>query len=675
MSVSSSSSAPNRLIRETSPYLLQHAHNPVGWYPWGQEAFDRAEEEEKPVFLSIGYSACHWCHVMERESFEDAETADILNRAFIPVKVDREERPDIDDLYMRACQALTGSGGWPLSAFLTPDKKPFFAGTYFPRENLRGQIGFKTLLLRLEELWRNGRGQLARTAESVLAALEEGFEDGGESELPYGLAQKTADKLLQTFDPAHGGFGGAPKFPSGHTLLFLMRTGRNEPVHSPVWQAVSKTLEQMARGGLRDHLGGGFCRYSTDKKWLVPHFEKMTYDNALLMMAYTERFEKAEDPLCFEIVRETADFMLQEMSDPKTGLFYTALDADSENTEGKYYTFTPEEVDAALGGDAEHFCALFDIRPGGHLEGRSVPNLLKSPNVGLFDPALAPLQARMLAFRSRRKAPLRDEKALLTSNGLMIAALAKAARVFQSMAYRKAAARAAQSVLLHMRVMDGDRLFGVWTDGRAGQPATLDGYAYLIWGLLELYHTDGGDAWLEEAHRLAEAAMELFSGENGGLYYTGRDVSDLPFRSINAEDSAVPSGQSVMAHNLIRLGRLLHRDGLETQAQALIGSLAPAAAETPRAFLFLLSAHDCLTDGGVHVSLSQGEGAAELMGALNRYAPYMTVRYAPEDKIPAPGGMAFAEPVNGRAAAYVCGGKTCHPPVTSARELRELLDR
>lgn len=676
------STVPNKLINETSPYLLQHAYNPVDWLPWAEDAFDRAKKEDKPIFLSIGYSACHWCHVMEQECFEDNEVAEILNRSFISVKVDREERPDVDHFYMQACGVMTGGGGWPLSAFLNWDKKPFFTGTYFPKNNMRGGLGFLDLLRRIEKLWAEERRHLTQTAESVFPALAEVFEEGEESGLSYDLGHKTAMEILETLDEKYGGFGRAPKFPAPHTLLFLMRSARNEPLDSPTWQAVSKTLEGMARGGLRDHIGGGFCRYSTDAKWLVPHFEKMIYDNALLMMAYTERFEKGRDSQgeydsfgdeCFQIVRETAEYVFREMTDVKTGLFYTSQDADSEGVEGKYYTFTPEEIETVLGKDALRFCQVFDIRPGGHLEGRGIPNMIKSPNVGLFDPTLVEMRNTLFRYRESRVPPCRDEKALLQSNGLMIAALSKAARVFENEEYRKVAARAAQYILLHMRALEENRLFTVWKDGRAGKPATLDGYAYFIWALIELYQTDFSQTWLQEAENLTQSALQLFEGENGGLYYTGMDISDLPRRGINAEDGATPSGQSVMAFNLIRLSRILHREEWENRAQSLIGSLSGQGSRYPRAFTFLLCANDYLTNGGVDITFSRGEGIEELLTEPSGYYPYMTVCYAPDGHIPQNHTSINVKPVEGRAAAYVCQKKTCYPPVTSAKELSELL--
>ncbi|MCL2106894.1 MAG: thioredoxin domain-containing protein [Oscillospiraceae bacterium] len=637
----------NRLIHESSPYLLQHAHNPVDWYPWGDEAFARAREEGKAVFLSIGYSSCHWCHVMERESFADEEAAQLLNRAFVCVKVDREERPDVDHFYMRACQALSGNGGWPLTAFLAPDRRPFYAGTYFTRERLL------SLTARMQVLWRTDRETLLTSARELMSATLERFSAVGH--LPETAIEDAARLLMEQYDSRYGGFGGAPKFPCPHNLLFLMRAARNEAPDSGVWRAVSKTLDAMARGGLRDHLGGGFCRYSTDEKWLVPHFEKMLYYNALLMMACAEHFEKTGSEVSAALIHETAAYVFREMTDQETGMFYTAQDADTQGEEGRFYTFTPEEIEDALGEDADYYCQIFNIHPKGHLKGRSVINLLHLPKVPLFDPTLRALRETLFELRKERLAPFLDSKCLLSSNALMAAALAKAGAVLGQGAYQEAAALSVRGVLRHMRGEEG-RLLAVWTDGRAGPPATLDGYAYLIWALIELYEADYDAGWLEEAGHLSCQALELFEGENGGLYFSGRDVTDLPRREINAMDGAVPSGQSVMAMNLLRLSRLLEREEWEDRARGLINSLAEDTARQPAAFPFLLAAQAYLMDGGAHVAATD----IELLRAARRgYRPYLTTRLMEGDT----------------PQARVCLGKSCYPAVETVRELAELLEK
>jgi len=641
---------PNRLIDEASPYLRQHARNPVDWYPWGDAAFEEARAQGRPVFLSIGYSACHWCHVMERESFEDDEVAALLGRHFISVKVDREERPDVDHFYMQACQRLTGGGGWPLTALLTPDREPFFAGTYFPK------AGLLSILSQAAALWRTSRDTLLEAAADLTRLSSEQFRRGGA--LPPGAPQEAVRQLMAKFDGKHGGFGGAPKFPSPHNLLLLMRAAQGEPAGSEIWQGVSQTLRAMARGGLRDHLGGGFCRYSTDARWLVPHFEKMLYDNALLLMAYTEHHQKTGCRDSAGLAHETAAYVFREMADPGTGLFYTAQDADTDGEEGRFYTVTPEEVGAALGSEAKKFCAAFDITPRGHLEGRSVPNLLRSPATGLFDPALAELRQTMFAYRARRTAPLRDEKSLLSSNALMIAALAKAGAVFTRAEYVQTATRAARFILENMRG-PGGRLFAVWMRGRAYEPATLDGCAYLIWALIELHQADLQPSWLIEAETLTRQALTLFGGKNGGLYFDGHDVSDLPGRCINAWDGATPSGQSVMALGLIRLSRLLGGEEFEQRARDLIGSLADEAAHNPAGYAFLMAAQAYLEDGGTHVTITGSEGAdALLQAARDGYRPYLTIQHDARE---------------GPAEAQVCARGRCSLPIRTAQALAKHL--
>ena len=639
---------PNRLIGEASPYLRQHAHNPVDWYPWGDAAFEEARAKDRPIFLSIGYSACHWCHVMERESFEDDDVAALLGGHFVSVKVDREERPDVDHFYMQACQRLTGGGGWPLTALLTPDREPFFAGTYFPK------AGLLSILSQAAALWRSSRDALLEAAADLTRLASEQFHQGGESTLPPDAPQSAVRQFMASFDSRNGGFGGAPKFPSPHNLLLLMRAAQGEPADSETWQAVSQTLRAMARGGLRDHLGGGFCRYSTDAKWLVPHFEKMLYDNALLLMAYTEHHQKTGDPDSARLVHETAAYVFREMTDAATGLFYTAQDADADGEEGRFYTFTPGEVHTALDSEAKKFCAAFDIRPGGHLEGRSVPNLLRSPDIPLLDPALANLRQTMFSYRSKRTPPLRDEKSLLSSNALMIAALAKAGAALTRAEYVQTAVQAARFILENMRRPEG-RLFAVWMDGHAYEPATLDGYAYLIWALIELHQADLDPGWLVEAEALTRDALTLFGGENGGLYFDGHDVSDLPGRCINAWDGATPSGQSVMALGLIRLSRLLGREDFEQRARDLIGSLAGEAAHNPAGYAFLMAAQAYLEDGGTHVTITGSTGAdALLQAARGGYRPYLTLQHDARE---------------GPAEAQVCAHGSCSLPIRTAQEL------
>ncbi|MDR0293573.1 MAG: thioredoxin domain-containing protein [Oscillospiraceae bacterium] len=674
---------PNRLISETSPYLLQHARNPVDWYPWGEEAFERARQEDKPVFLSVGYSSCHWCHVMERESFTDPEVAEALNRGFIPVKVDREERPDVDHVYMLACMAMTGSGGWPLSVFLTPAKKPFFAGTYFPKYDHGGRAGFLTLLANISHSWRHGRKKLETSAERILAHIREdpggtaGSRGGArpdQASVRPSLARETAGALMPRYDARWGGFGPAPKFPSPHTLMFLMRKAYAEAMDSPVWSAVRHTLAAMAAGGLRDHVGGGFCRYSTDRMWLVPHFEKMLYDNALLCMAYTECYEKTGE--FAPVVREIIAYLSREMAAPGGG-FYTAQDAESEGVEGLYYCWTPAQVKAVLGdGDGQRFCFLYDITAGGNFEGMNIPNLIRMP-LGGDDMVFASIALpKLLEARSRRVPPLRDDKILLTGSALTAAALAKAGRALEEPSYTRDAERCVAFLLENLR--NGRGLLAVY---KSAIPGTLDGYAYLLWALLETYHSTLNSRWLDEARSLGGLMVETFSGENGMLYYTAPDCDDLPIRGVNAHDGATPSGQSVAAHCMLRLSRLTGDAFWEEWYDSLTRSLSEAMEANPEAYAWMAAALLHAENGGIDVTLApgghgprqasgqslsaqeppSGSGLHTLLAALRGFHPFMTVRL---DETSTDGPL---------AKAYVCRDNTCMAPVTDAAMLGRIL--
>lgn len=660
---------PNRLINETSPYLLQHANNPVDWYPWGEEAFEKAMREDKPVFLSVGYSACHWCHVMERESFEDEEVAEALNRGFVSVKVDREERPDVDHVYMLACMAMTGSGGWPLSVFLTPEKKPFFAGTYFPKLDRNGRAGFLTLLASIEHNWRRNRKKLETSAERILAHIG-GGEQGSKrpsgigrrnEQMQYPLsslkgsctsaANEAAGTLMSQYDSRWGGFGHAPKFPSPHNLMFLMRSAFKEPMDSSVWSAVRHTLAAMAAGGLRDHVGGGFCRYSTDRMWLVPHFEKMLYDNALLCMAYTECYEKTGE--FAPIIRETIAYVIREMRGTSGG-FYTAQDADSEGVEGLYYCWTPEQVKSVLGeSEGARFCFLYDITSGGNFEGMNIPNLIRMPLSGddmVFASIVLP---KLLEARNFRVPPLRDEKILLTSSSLMAAALAKAGRALEEPAYT----REAERCVTFLRQNFDDLL-----------PKTLDSYAYLVWALLETYQSSLNSRYLDDARSLAGLMVETFSGENGILYYTASDADDLPMRGINAQDGATPSGQSVAAHCMLRLSRLTGDAFWEEWLDNLISGLSETLTANPEAYSWMMAVMLQIENGGTDVTLQPGDNLPALRAALRGFHPFMTVRQDETDSGVSP--LSVEEP---RAKAYVCHNNTCMAPIEDAALLKKIL--
>lgn len=531
---------PNHLQHETSPYLLQHAENPVDWYPWGEAAFRRAREEDKPVFLSIGYSTCHWCHVMAHESFEDAEIAEILNRYFVSVKVDREERPDIDSIYMAVCQAFTGSGGWPTSIFMTAEQKPFFAGTYFPKSGWGGRPGLRELLLVIHEKWETDRTTLLRQADAVVSALEQGGGEPGTADA--GLLDSAVLLYKQTYDRKNGGFGDAPKFPTPHNLLFLL-TYYERRRDAACLEMAERTLVQMYRGGLFDHIGFGFCRYSTDGRFLVPHFEKMLYDNALLILAYCKAYAVTKKTLYLEIAEKTAAYVLREMTSPEGG-FYSAQDADSDGEEGKYYLFTPEEITGLLGQtDGEAFNRRFGISGTGNFEGKNIPNLLNSePQDNTFDGLLE----KVYQYRKKRCALHLDDKVLTSWNALMTAALCRLYRVSGKAMYLTAAKRAEDFIQKYL--WENGRLFVSFRAGRRGAKGFLDDYAAYLYAQLALYEATLEQEHLDRAERLCGDVLASFrDGENGGFYLYGSDSETLLLRPKETYDGAIPSGNSMMA--------------------------------------------------------------------------------------------------------------------------------
>jgi uncharacterized protein YyaL (SSP411 family) len=544
---------PNRLANERSPYLLQHARNPVDWYPWGAEAFEKAKREDKPVFLSVGYSSCHWCHVMEHESFEDEEVARLLNDGFVSIKVDREERPDVDDVYMRVTQLLTGSGGWPMTVFMTPDKRPFFAGTYFPKTARYGQPSFTRLLEEIAKTWRTRRADVERSADEIAAAAsaparpaaEAGPAKASEMRLDASLVKLVGAAMERRFDERQGGFGHAPKFPPHHALRLFLSAAAGEGER----RMALVTLDKMAAGGLHDQVGGGFHRYSTDDEWLVPHFEKMLYDNAMLVRAYVDAFEATGKPCYRRIAEDTLAWVAREMTDPEGG-FYSALDADSEGEEGKYYVWTPTETAQVLGERAAAFDAYYDITARGNWEGKSIPRVL-----GDYDeaPRFERERALLLEARRRRVAPGLDDKVLASWNGLMIGALARAAAVLKDERYGAAAEKAARFLLASMRTGDGG-LFRSWRRGVAGGEGYLDDYAYAADGLLDLFEATGDARWREAAEGLADRMLRDFADERqGGFFSTSTRHERLLFRQSEAFDGALPSDNGVAARVLARL--------------------------------------------------------------------------------------------------------------------------
>jgi uncharacterized protein len=681
----------NKLIAEKSPYLLQHAHNPVDWYPWGEEAFIKATNENKPVFLSIGYSTCHWCHVMEKESFEDEAVAAVLNKYFVSVKVDREERPDIDHIYMSVCQAMTGQGGWPLTVLMTPEKKPFFAGSYFPRHSRWGRPGLLDILSQVNEKWQQDRALLVHAGEQVVIMMQPRGEEPSAAAVDGMILQQAFTQAGKLFDRQYGGFGTAPKFPTPHNLSFLLRCWKKSSDPEAL-AMVEKTLESMYRGGIYDHIGYGFARYSTDEKWLAPHFEKMLYDNALLALAYTEGFQATGRNLYAKAAKEIFTYILRDMTSPEGG-FYCAEDADSEGEEGKFYVWSPDEIRNILGErDGDIYCRLFDITPNGNFEGRSIPNLIGAPpfspsgemisEAGEFSGSYELQRQKLFNAREKRVHPYKDDKILTSWNGLMIAALARGAAVFGGDVYGKAAARAVQFIFQKLRREDG-RLLARYRDDEAAHLAYLDDYAFLTWGLLELYEAAFDVANLEWALDLTRQMTELFlDKKDGGFYFNGEDAEQLIYRPKEIYDGALPSGNSVALHNLLRLARLTGDADLSKAADRQFKAFAGKIIEQPWAYAHFLSGIDYMLGPSREIVIAGKAGYADteaMLSAIRRaFMPETTVVFHPE-------GQAGSEieklvpflkeqrSVGGRATAYICENQACQAPVTDYQQFAELL--
>jgi hypothetical protein len=679
---------PNRLAHETSPYLLQHANNPVDWYPWGPEALARAQSEQKPIFLSIGYSACHWCHVMERECFENPAIADVMNELYVSIKVDREERPDLDEIYMKAVTAMTGSGGWPMSVFLTPDLKPYFGATYLPPERRWGRPSFPDVLLRLADAWRGERAAVIEQAERLTALIAQEASADLRGELDPAVLDRAREQLLSSFDREWGGFGAAPKFPhSGDIRLLLreqQRTGNVQARH-----AATFTLARMAAGGIYDQLGGGFHRYSTDEKWCIPHFEKMLYDNALLIPAYLEGFLVTADPEHARVARESCEWALREMRTAEGG-FASAQDADSEGEEGRFFVWTPDELEDVLGQQLGRWAAAyFDVTAQGNFEGGR--NALWRPRataeialeVGTSEPelalAMAAARTKLLAARSRRPRPLTDDKVLASWNGLMLSALAGAHQVLRDPRYLAAAQACARYVLTGMRRPDGG-LFATARAGRAHIDACLDDYVFTIQGLVDLYQSDFDAGWLRDALALSDIVQARFADrEHGGYFTTGESQAGLIARTKTVHDGALPSGTAVQALNLARLGRLTGLPELEHAARDVIGAQAALVNRHPRLFAHLLIAVDFLAEDPREVVISGDPDDAATQTLLEAVRGV----FRPQRVVALAGANADADAAllpllegrapNGGAKAYVCRGHTCAAPVDTAEALARAL--
>jgi len=689
----------NRLAREKSPYLLQHAHNPVDWFPWGQEAFDKARVENKPVFLSIGYSTCHWCHVMAHESFEDSEVARLMNEVFVSIKVDREERPDIDGTYMRIAQLMTGRGGWPLTIVMTPDKQPFFAATYIPKEDRYGQIGMLRLIPRLHQLWSANRSNIDEVVNRVHSALTGENPQTDSPKLSVQTLEESFEALSGAFDEEQGGFGSSPKFPSPHIIMFLLRhwkrTGKKRAL-----QMVEKTLHAMRDGGLFDQIGYGFHRYSTDSEWMRPHFEKMLYDQAMHVIAYAQAYQATKNEEYANVVKEVLAYVNRDMRDPG-GAFYSAEDADSENQEGKFYLWSLAELQDTLSPDEVNaFRQRFDITQEGNyqdeatgeLTGRNIPHIrepltVTADAIGIstaeLSKRLAPAREKLLITRSKRVRPHRDDKILADWNGLMIAALAIAARAIGENSYVESAQQAAEFILDRMRSHDGGLLHR-YRAGDASIPAFLDDYAFMTWGLIELYETRFEPRYLEIARDLSFYSIQHFwDNKSSGFYFSADNSEQIMMRDKEAYDGSVPSGNSVSALNMIRLARILGDEALENRALETLGAFTNDIAANHAGHSMMLAALDFILGPSCEVVIAaphHNEEASPMLGALSgRFLPNVSVALrATSHQVKELDRLApftrFYKPVGNRATAYVCINKNCMPPTTNADELMRLVD-
>lgn len=683
----------NALIHEKSPYLLQHAHNPVNWRAWNDETFRYAAEHDKPVFLSIGYSTCHWCHVMEHESFEDEQVAAVLNEYFIPVKVDREERPDVDGVYMAVCQAMTGHGGWPLSVFLTPDKRPFYVGTYFPKENRHGRPGFLYVIEQIRGVWQHDRAKIEEAGDSILQSMESRAAEEFTAELGSDIFDAAFSRYAQAYDEAFGGFGNKPKFPSPHNLLFLLRYYKRTN-NSSALAMVEHTLRSMRRGGLFDHIGFGFHRYSTDSRWLLPHFEKMLYDQAMLCMAYTEAWQATGNAVYKQTTEEIIAYVLRDMLSPEGG-FYSAEDADSEGVEGKFYVWTLAELRAVLGdADARLFADIFGCEAQGnfaeeatgHKTGDNIPHLTADVHSYarqhdmepmLVEAALERMRAALFAVRERRVHPSKDDKILADWNGLMIAALAKAGRATGRSDYLDAARRAFGFVTTAFVTPDG-RLLHRYRDGDAAISAFLDDYVFLAWGALELYEATLEVEYLLHARRLCDDALRLFSTEDSAaLSFSAADNEKLLASVREAYDGAVPSGNSVAAWLLARLGRLCNDNEFLSRSHAIVRAFGRQVKSYPIGFAQMLMALDFLAHSTQEIIVADGDGADELLAVLSEYyTPFAVLACNTGDErlYRLVEFARYQAPVGNRAAVYVCANYTCKAPVTTPAALRSVLE-
>ncbi len=684
---------PNRLINEKSPYLRQHAYNPVDWYPWSEEAFEKAVKENKPVFLSIGYSTCHWCHVMEKESFEDEEIARILNENYVPIKVDREERPDIDSIYMKVCMLMTGHGGWPLTIIMTPDKKPFFAGTYFPKESNYGRVGLKDILLHIADLWKKEKDALSKRAQAILDHIKEDIQEKEITQIePEKLIHRAFLELKSRFDRNYGGFGDRPKFPTPHNLMFLLRYWKRYK-NEEALQMVEFTLKKMREGGIYDHIGFGFHRYSTDEKWILPHFEKMLYDQAMLIMAYTETYLATKNQFYIEVAKEIASYIKRDMTSPE-GAFYSGEDADSEGEEGKFYVWSYDELKQILEDDFELFRNVYAVYPEGNyreeatgeITGKNIiflkdnlENLSTKLNIPLdqLKDRIEHMRKKLFEIRKKRIHPLKDTKILTDWNGLMIAALAKLAQATKNKEYINMAQKATDFILKNMKKEDGT-LYHRYKDGEVKYEGTLDDYAFFMWGLLELYETTFNEQYLFEFRGLLNQLFEHFwDKENGGFYMTADYVEDVVIRPQELYDGAIPSGNSVSFYNIVRFSRMLALEDLEQKARQIVQAFSKEISVLPSAYTMFITGLDLLTNGTTEVVIvAQEEDSKPFINVVHRdFYPFtLVVLKTPSSKLGCFSGFLNTLSIKeGKPTVYVCRNFSCSPPIYSPTELEAIL--
>ncbi len=679
---------PNRLINEKSPYLLQHAYNPVDWYPWGNEAFNKAKEEDKPIFLSIGYSTCHWCHVMEQESFEDAEVAELLNQQYVSIKVDREERPDIDTVYMNVCQTLTGQGGWPMTIIMTHDKKPFFAGTYFPKTSKFGKNGLIDILQLISQKWESDKQTLISSGEEIVNIVSISYSDNiTKTRMTKEFFHDARKAYKRNYDSDNGGFGNAPKFPAPHNLMFLMRYSVLEKDEIAMYM-VEKTLEHMCKGGMFDHIGGGFSRYSTDDKWLVPHFEKMLYDNALLIIAYLEAYQTTGKTLYKNVVIKTLSYVMNEMTD-KSGGFYSAQDADSEGIEGKYYVFTPNEIIKVLGEeDGKKFNKAYDITETGNFEGKNIPNLIKNKNfieyIDMSSENTAKYKMminKLYKYRKVRTNLRLDDKILTSWNALMTIAMAKAGLILEDNKYTKAAIKATDFLMNNLIDHKGN-LYVMYRDGQASGNGYLDDYSYTVWALLTLYESTFNISYLNKAIFYAKRMTEnFFDSDAGGFYLYSKDSEQLFMRPKETYDGALPSGNSVAGYVLTIIAKITAEQKWEELSYKQLCFLSESLKRYPAAYSFSMIAGILKLYPSKEIVIVTPDELSELseireLQSKNFMPNSIYIVKNPENSKTLSDIAPFTEAYNTidkKTTYYLCQDNTCQAPSTNSEILTDFL--